>query len=150
MVEQNPQLASEDPERTQRPSGVIGSVWSKARKLVMTVGARGAQCGRSEPDSRPTVAEIVEKNPRLASEAPEHSQRPFGVIGAVGSKSSFGLGESEPSKLISGHVDVKITLYKKKFMAERIQNRFLINLCQRSSSTDISYSTFRNSEILDS
>ena len=29
MVEQNPQLASEDPERTQRPSGVIGSVWSK-------------------------------------------------------------------------------------------------------------------------
>ena len=116
----------------------------------MTVGGRGAQCGRSEPDSRPTVAEIVEKNPRLASEAPEHSQRPFGVIGAVGSKSSFGLGESEPSKLISGRVDVKFSLYKKKFMAERIQNRFLINLCQRSSSTDISYSTFRNSEILDS
>ena len=113
MVEQNPQLASEDPERTQRPSGVIGSVWSKARKLVMTVGARGAQCGRSEPDSRPTVAEIVEKNPRLASEAPEHSQRPFGVIGAVGSKSSFGLGESEPSKLISGRFDVKFSLYKK-------------------------------------
>ena len=110
----------------------------------MTVGARGAQCGRSEPESRPTVAEIVKKNPRLASEGPEHTQRPLGVIGAVGSKSSFGLGESEPSKLISGRFVVKFSLYKKRiyggtdsksfsdqFVSMIIVNRhFLLNFSQ--------------------
>ena len=53
----NPQLKFEGPERTQRPFGVIGSSSRRARGLAGTVGTRGAECGRSEPDFRPGVVE---------------------------------------------------------------------------------------------
>ena len=58
MVQNNPLLACENPDRTEQPFEVIGLVpveivlWTLG--LVMTVGARDAQCGRLKPHFRPT------------------------------------------------------------------------------------------------